>query len=182
MDKTEETKENQQKEKGLLKRVEACLFLSANYLNIDELVRFTSINPLTICELINKLKKKYGENSGLIILEKEIGNKISWKMDVKPEFSFLINRLATGESEFTKAEQETLAIIAYKQPIKQSIVVKIRGNKAYDHIKHFIASNLIKARKLGRTLELTISDKFYDYFSISKKEKIKEEKIFKINS
>ena len=125
-------------------------------------------------ELIEKLKEKYGNESSLVILEREIEGKKSWKMDVKQEFHFLINRLATGESEFTKAEQETLAVIAYKQPIKQSIVVKIRGNKAYDHIKHFISIGLLSARKLGRTKELTTSDKFYDYFNIKDRSKNKE--------
>jgi len=157
-------------EKDLLKKVEACLFLAARYIDIDDLVRFTGINPLMLRELIEKLKEKYENNeSGLVILEREIDGKKSWKMDVKPEFHFLVNKLATGESEFSKAEQETLAIVAYKQPIKQSIVVKIRGNKAYDHIKHFIASGLIRAKKTGRTLELTTSEKFYDYFNIRNK-------------
>ncbi len=157
-------------EKELLNKVESCLFLAARYLNIDDIVRFTGINPLMLKELIEKLKNKYqNEESGLIILERKMDDKELWKMDVKQKFHFLVNRLATGESEFTSAEQETLAVVAYKQPIKQSIVVKIRGNKAYDHIKHFINVGLLSARKLGRTKELTTSNKFYDYFNLKQK-------------
>jgi len=37
-------------------------------------------------------------------------------MDVRAGIFHIINKLATGSSEFTKAEQETLAIIAYKHP------------------------------------------------------------------
>lgn len=163
-------------EKELLKKVEACLFLAARYLSIDDMVKFTGINPIMLQELVEKLKEKYNNSeSSLIILERKM-DRMLWKMDVKPEFHFLVNKLATGESEFTRAEQETLAVIAYKQPIKQSIIIKIRGNKAYDHIKHFISAGLIRAKKLGRTLELNTSDKFYDYFNIKKgkeKEKIK---------
>ena len=81
----------------------------------------------------------------------------------------MVNKLATGSSEFTKAEQETLAIIAYKHPVKQSVIIKIRGNKAYDHIKKFIQLGLIKAKKLGHTLELTLSENFYNYFHIEKR-------------
>ena len=88
-------------------------------------------------------------------------------MDVKPEYSHIINKLATGSAEFSKAEQETLAIIAYKQPIKQSVIIKIRGNKAYDHIKKFIDLNLIKKKKIGHTNELSLSDEFYDYFNVN---------------
>jgi len=87
-------------------------------------------------------------------------------MDVAPEYAYLVNKLATGNSEFSKAEQETLAIIAYKQPIKQSIVVKIRGNKAYEHIKQFADMGLITKKKMGHTSELNLSEKFFDYFHV----------------
>jgi len=88
-------------------------------------------------------------------------------MDVAQEYSGIINKLATGSSEFSKAEQETLAIIAFKQPIKQSIVIKIRGNKAYDHIKKFVGLNLIKKKKIGHTYDLNLSNDFYDYFNVA---------------
>ena len=77
-----------------------------------------------------------------------------WKMDVKKEYSNIINKLATGSSEFSKAEQETLAIIAFKQPIKQSVIIKIRGNKAYDHIKKFAELDLVKKKKQGTQVSL----------------------------
>ena len=88
-----------------------------------------------------------------------------WKMDVRPQYHNIINKLAGGRSEFSKAERETLGIIAFKQPIKQSVLIKIRGNKAYDHIKKFSDLELIKKKKTGHTYELSISDDFYDYFT-----------------
>ena len=154
----------EEKEKENMKKIEAVLFVAGRYLNMQELISLTDLNPLLIKELIEKLKERYeASNSAIEIIEK---NGL-WKMDVKPEFHYLVNRLATGSSEFTKAEQETLAIIAYKQPIKQSVVIKIRGNKAYDHIKKFLSLGLIKKKKLGHTHELTLSEEFYDYFNIS---------------
>ena len=89
-----------------------------------------------------------------------------WKMDVRQDFFYLINKLATGSSEFSKAEQETLAIIAYKQPIKQSVIIKLRGNKAYDHVKKFSELGLLKKKKEGHTHILLLSDEFYDYFNL----------------
>ncbi len=89
-------------------------------------------------------------------------------MDVKPEYASLINKIASGESEFSKAEQETLAVIAYKKPIKQSMVVKIRGNKAYEHVKKFLELGLLTSKKQGRTYILDLSENFYNYFSVSK--------------
>ena len=45
------------------------------------------------------------------------------------------------------------------------MIIKIRGNKAYDHIKKFEDIGLIKKKKVGHTHELLLSDDFYDYFT-----------------
>jgi len=149
-----------------LKKIEAALFIAGRWLNMQDLIMLTDINPILLRQLLEKLTEKYSNNSAIEILSKED----MWKMDVKAEHTHMVNKLATGSSEFTKAEQETLAVIAYKQPVKQSVLVKIRGNKAYEHVKKFISLGLIKSKKLGHTLELTLSEEFHDYFHIQKKE------------
>lgn len=166
-------KKDYAEEQELIKKLEATLFLAARFMSVEELVRVTGINPIMVRGLLEKLEKKYKEeNSSISIIKQTFSEdgkeKEYYKMDVKPEFYSLVNKLITGKAEFTKAEQETLAIIAYKQPIKQSVVVKIRGNKAYDHIKHFMIAGLIKGKKVGRTQELTLTEKFYEYFNLPK--------------
>ena len=61
----------------------------------------------------------------------------------------------------------TLAIIAYKQPIKQSDLVEIRGNKSYDHVKELEKRGLISAVRHSRTKLLTTTRGFADYFGIN---------------
>ena len=160
-----ELEENRENEN--MKKVEAALFISARFLNLQDLIMLTDINPLMIKELLNKLIAKYNrDDSAIEIIIKDN----MWKMDVRQEYVSMINKLATGSAEFTKSEQETLAVIAYKQPAKQSVVIKIRGNKAYDHIKKFIDIGLVIAKKQGHTLDLTLSEDFFDYFHLQKKE------------
>jgi len=155
-----------------LKKIEAALFISARYLSVKELVELTDINPLIIKELLIKLQEKYQNIDSAI----EFLNKDElWKMDIKQEYSDMINRFATGKAEFSKAEQETLAIIAYKQPVKQSVIIKIRGNKAYDHIKHYIDVGLVRTKRAGHTLELSLTENFYEYFHVEKKAGAKDE-------
>lgn len=154
-----------EKEKGAENLVEASLFVAGRFLNIQELISLTDLNQIMIVEIIRKLKKKY--SSGAIRI---VERNNSFKMDIAQEYHFLINRLATGTSEFTKAEQETLAIIAYKQPVKQSVIINIRGNKSYDHIKKFKDLGLIVTKPVGHTLEISLSEEFYEYFNIHKKE------------
>jgi len=162
------------KEKENLRKLEAVFFISGRFLNLQELISYTDFNPIIIRELIEKLKDKYDEiDSAIEIIEKNN----SWKMDVRQEFSRIVNKFATGSSEFSKAEQETLAIIAYKHPIKQSVIIKIRGNKAYDHIKKFVELGLLKKKKTGHTHELNLSEEFYNYFGISDKDKSLQESL-----
>ena len=149
-----------------LRKLEAALFVSGKFMNLKELVSLTDLNPIILRKLLGDLETKY-RGSGVEIVQKEE----LWKMDVASDFVYMVNRLATGSSEFTKAEQETLAIIAYKQPMKQSVLIKIRGNKAYDHVSKFVEMGLIIKKKFGHTADLTLSDSFYDYFSLDKDKK-----------
>ncbi|MEK6820135.1 MAG: SMC-Scp complex subunit ScpB [Nanoarchaeota archaeon] len=161
------TKKEQDKEKGReaenLRKIEAALFISGKWLSLQELIMLTDINPILLKQLLDKLIERYKREEGAVeILSKE--NR--WKMDVKSEHVNMINKLATGNAEFSRAEQETLAVIAYKQPIKQSVIIKIRGNKAYEHVKKFIQLGLVKGKRMGHTQELNLTADFHDYFHI----------------
>lgn len=152
------------KERENLRVLEAVFFVSGRFLSMQDLISLSDLNPIIIRDLIERLKDKFNKEDSAIEIVEKSG---LWKMDVKQEYAHIINKLATGSAEFTKAEQETLAIIAYKQPIKQSVIIKIRGNKAYDHIKKFLDLGLIKKKKFGHTNELSLSDEFYDYFNVA---------------
>lgn len=159
------------KEKENLKVLEAVFFVSGRFLSMQELVSLTDLNPLVIRELVDKLRERFDKNDSAVEIVEKGG---LWKMDVRQEYSYIINKLATGSTEFSKAEQETLAIIAFKQPIKQSVIIKIRGNKAYDHVKKFAYLGLIKRKKEGHTNILSLSEDFYDYFGVSEEGGLRE--------
>ncbi|MCH7567961.1 MAG: SMC-Scp complex subunit ScpB [Nanoarchaeota archaeon] len=153
-----------------LRKVEAVLFIAGRFLSLKELISLTDINPILLRKILDELNDKY-QDSAIEISKRDD----MWKMDVAAEYADMVNRLATGSSEFTKAEQETLAIIAYKQPIKQSVVVKIRGNKAYEHVKNFVSLGLINKKRFGHTAELTLNENFYDYFHLNKDNQLNKE-------
>ena len=160
------------KEKNNEGIVEAVLFISGRFLSLQDLVMYTGINPITLKETLLALEEKYKQNTGALDL---IVKGDLYKMDIRQEYAWLTNKLASGSTEFTKAEQETLAIIAYKQPITQSVIVKIRGNKAYDHIKKLIDVGLVKPKRTGHTYELKLDEAFYNYFSIKTKERMEQQ-------
>ena len=147
-----------------MKLIEAIFFIAGKFLSMQELMALSGLSSILIKEAISKLKERYsGEDSALEIIERDN----LYKMDVKPDYYHIVNKLAGGTQEFTKAEQGTLAIIAAKQPIKQSVVVRIRGNKAYDHIHKFVKLGFLNKKKEGHTNVLTLTENFYDYFNLA---------------
>ena len=69
---------------------------------------------------------------------------------------------------------ETLAVIAWKYPVLQADVVKIRHNKAYDHLKQLDELGFITRMRFGRTNKITLTSKFFEYFDLPSKEQAKE--------
>lgn len=160
----------EEKERENEEKIEAALFIAGRFLNIQDLIMLTDINPIMLKEILMKLEKKYAKSAVRII-----NRNNSWKMDVAEKYNYMVNKLASGSTEFTKAEQETLAVIAYKQPIKQSVVIKIRGNKAYDHIHKFVELGLVTSKKMGHTNDLLLTEEFYEYFNVQKRNILKGE-------
>ncbi|MCX6256024.1 MAG: SMC-Scp complex subunit ScpB, partial [Bacteroidia bacterium] len=52
-----------------------------------------------------------------------------WKLTIKKEYLYLTEKLLS-DCEFDFPTQETLAMVAYKNPALQCDIIKIRGNKA----------------------------------------------------
>jgi segregation and condensation protein B len=148
------------------KKVEAVLFTTGKFMDLQEISKACGIGSIGyIKELIEQLKKEYSEKDSALTIQ-EIDNK--YKLNIKKEYGHITNKLISTK-ELDSPTTKTLAIIAYKQPVLQSNVIKIRGNKAYDHINILKEQGLILSDKAGRTRMLKLTPKFYDYFDIDDK-------------
>ena len=78
------------------------------------------------------------------------------------------------ETDMPPAVLKTLALIAYSQPIKQSEIIKQRGNGAYKYIKKLKEAELIETHKSSRTKVITVTNKFKDYFQIQDMKEIRD--------
>jgi segregation and condensation protein B len=143
------------------KVIEAALFMSPKALTIDELKQISMTDTrMETKALIEELIHFYNtRKSSLEIVSLPIG----YQMRVKEEYEDYVMHLAT-DSTFSKGVMKTLALIAYKQPIIQSDVVKYRNNKAYDHLKILFDNGFLKKEPKGRTYILTTTQKFIEYF------------------
>ena len=151
------------------KVVEAALFMSPNPLSINELSRISGLGSLgQLKDLLNELVSEYAER-GIQITE----NPVGWKMEVRQELLQDVAHLAPY-SDLSEGCKRTLALVVYREPINQSEVIKIQGNKAYSYIKQLTRAGLIKAEKTGRTKKLHLTKEFEKYFG-QEKERVKEQ-------
>lgn len=144
-------------------RVEAILFTTGRFMDIEELSRLTGIASMGLLkEIVEELKKDYGTRPGALSLLEEGAR---YKLNIKKEYAYLSSKLLT-DCELDKPTQETLAVIAYKNPALQSDIIKVRGNKAYDHIKFLRENDFVSSDKHGRTRLLKLAPKFFEYFDV----------------
>lgn len=144
------------------KLAEAALFMSPQPINLSELARIMTSPTYAIArDLLDQLTSEFNARDNATQI-----NKISdslYQMQVRDELHDAVSHLA-ADKEFSKATLRTLGLIAVKQPVKQSIVVKIIGNKAYDYIHELGEKGFLKVKKAGNTKILETSPKFEQYF------------------
>ena len=155
-------------------KIEAILFTLGKFVSLEEVAVYCEIGSVGLVkEALEELKKDYQTKGSSLEIQEHEGKV---KLNIKKEFGQLANKLLSSK-ELDSPTTKTLAIIAYKQPVTQSEVIKIRGNKAYDHIKDLKESNLVASEKKGRTRLLKVTPNFYEYFDILEseaKDKIKQ--------
>lgn len=147
----------------LKNKIEAVLFTTGRNLSLQEISQLSGIGSIGLLkEALESLNNDYkNRNSSLEILNEQD----KWKLNLKREYLYLTEKLLS-DSELDKPAQETLAVVAFKQPVLQSDIIKIRGNTAYDHMKILKDQGFVTSDKSGRTRILKLTQKFYDYFDV----------------
>jgi len=145
-----------------MRQVEAVLFSAGRKIEVEEITGIVGVGQSAVKDALKTLKKEYEKNeSPMMILEEES----AWKMTVREKYLPLVRKI-TPYMEFSKTLMETLAVVAWKQPILQADVIKIRTNKAYEHIMELEKMGFLAKEKHGRSFLLKLSQKFYDYFDL----------------
>lgn len=151
-------------DEDLLKRIESVLFAAGKKLPIEDIAKLCNKRdyvPL-IEEGLRKLKEKYASaDSSLMVVQ----DGPAWKLTVKEQFIPFVRKIVT-QTELKRSVMETLAVIAYKNPILQSDLIRIRTNKAYDHLALLEEEGYITRKKKGRTKEIFLAPKFFEYFDL----------------
>lgn len=128
--------------------LEALLFATTEPLSLSRLEKLLGLSQRTIRALVLQLQLEYHRNSrGLQIIEVAGGYQMATRPECHPWVAKLrITRTRSKESLSVSA-LETLAIIAYKQPIGRQEIDSIRGVDSSGIIRKLQELNLIKVVK-----------------------------------
>ncbi|MCJ7801397.1 MAG: SMC-Scp complex subunit ScpB [Candidatus Marinimicrobia bacterium] len=155
--------------------VEALLFASPEPLTqaqLNSIIEPDLVDPeLTKLEnIIEDLQNKYLENDNAFTI---VQVAAGYQIVSRSEYEIFIRRLLkkSGRLALTNASLETLAIVAYRQPVNRFEIESIRGVDSSGVLKTLLSKNLIKikGRDLGpgRPLLYNTTEKYLEYFGLS---------------
>ena len=153
----------------IAKIIEAVLFVSGDGVDKDEFKRIYDLSDKELNKCIDILKDKYNENSGINIISYKNKLQLCSNPIYADNIAEILNPIR--ERSLTKAALETVAIVAYKQPITRSEIEQIRGVNCDYAVQLLQNNNLIEVvgRKdaVGKPLLFGTTDEFLKRFELS---------------
>lgn len=150
--------------------VEGLLFVMGDEgLSISKLKEILNVEDLEVKRILEELKKEYSSNKrGIDLICSGDIYKLATKKEHK-EYYELLTSVETS-STLSTATLETLAIIAYNQPITRIEIDEIRGINSSHSIRKLLLKNLIqdcgRSDGPGKPILYQVTNHFLDYFGL----------------
>lgn len=150
--------------------VEAVLFASDEPLSAARLANIAETDTKQVREQIKTLNEKYRANNNAFRIEQIAGG---FQMLTLSPYNHWLKKLlrVRSDSKLSAAAMETLAIIAYKQPVIRADIEVIRGVAAGEVIRSLAYKGLVKivgrAEVLGRPMLYGTTKKFLEVFGLN---------------
>jgi segregation and condensation protein B len=149
--------------------IEALIFVSEDPLSVKTLAGVLKEDKEVVSQAVNALVEEFNARNGGLQLREVAGG---WQFATRPEFhehvrAFLKTR---PSAKLSIASLETLAVIAYRQPVTVPEILEIRGVQSPSAIKTLLDKKLIvaKGRKetVGRPMMYGTSKEFLLQFGL----------------
>ena len=138
--------------------------------DLEALEAYAKMEDDAVLTAIATLNQSYEETGrSFLILERNKG----WKIYTRPEFSGIVGQLfpAKKPKRLSGPAMETLAIIAYRQPVTKAAMEAVRGVSCDGMLQKLLDLELIKiegrADLPGRPLLYATTDSFFEHFGIN---------------
>jgi len=123
--------------------IEAVLFVSNEPVTVDALAEALGSDAEAVTMQLGDIKKSLDDNPGGFILEQTAGG---WRFATRPEYESILKKYFAkkGEGRLSIAALETLAIVAYRQPVTAPEVSDIRGVNSTGVLRTLLERHLIR--------------------------------------
>lgn len=148
--------------------IEALLFVSERPLSLEQMRSVLELDGSKIKSAIEELKEEYRTKHSFRLREVAGGYQIV----TDPEYAPWLRKLFQSKKErLSRPALETLAIIAYKQPLTRPEIEHIRGVDVDGVVKTLLAKGLIRItghkKAPGRPLLYGTTRRFLEYFGLN---------------
>ena len=155
--------------------LEATLFGSGKSLSVKDLSESLGYEEDEISEALTSLQGTIKRRRGGALRIVEIGGK--WAMEVRSNVAEHLPK--ETKTEMPKKLLKAAALIAYHQPMPQSRLVELLGQKAYDYVRELSQHGMIMRRRDGNTRRLTTTSRFSEVFGCPYTDRQKVKKWFR---
>lgn len=150
--------------------IEAIMFAYGDPISIDKLSEASGIDADTAAKLVSQLERRYNvQGSGLRIIRMNNTYQISTRADLAAYVKAALDNYR--QTPLSQAAMESLAIIAYNQPVTKGFVEQIRGIDSSGVVNTLVERGLIEeAGRLelpGRPIAYRTTDVFLRCFGIA---------------
>ena len=140
--------------------LEATLFGAGRSMSVTELCESLGYDEDEMLDCLYSLRSTLKRRRGGALQIAEVGDR--WAIEVKPEIAEHLPKEA--KTELPKKLLKAASLIAYHQPMTQSRLVELLGQKAYDYVRELAQYGMIDRRKDGNTRRLTTTRRFSEAF------------------
>ena len=140
--------------------LEATLFGAGRSMSVSELCDSLGYDEDEMLDCLYSLRSTLKRRRGGALQIAEVGDR--WAIEVKPEIAEHLPKEA--KTELPKKLLKAASLIAYHQPMSQSRLVELLGQKAYDYVRELAQYGMIDRRKDGNTRRLTTTRRFSEAF------------------
>lgn len=150
-------------------RVEALLFSADEPLSIEKLRAHSRASTKQVREALSELAREYDEQERAFELKEVAGG---YQLYTTKEYSEVVARLHKGRraSRLSRPALETLAVIAFRQPVTKAVIESVRGVNVDGVVSTLLERNLIqvlgRAKQLGGPLLYGTTKQFLRYFHL----------------
>jgi segregation and condensation protein B len=122
--------------------VEALLFGADGPLRVDRLAEVLEVERAVVLQVLEELAAEYTTVSRGFFLQEVAGG---YQLRTRPEFSDYLRRLGRARPfKFSRPALETLAIIAYRQPVTRTEIEYLRGVDSGSVLKTLLDKHLVR--------------------------------------